>query len=48
MRELEQVNWQILHLDPREKACIPFNTNISTRIVEKQNFVAFPNNENIN
>ena len=48
VRDLEQVNWQILHLDPREKACIPFNTNISTRIVEKQNFVAFPNNENIN
>ena len=41
-RDLEQVNWQILHLDPREKACIPFENNLSTRIIEKENFVAFP------
>jgi len=41
-RDLEQTNWQILHLDPREKAYIPFQNNLSSRIIEKENFVKFP------
>ena len=43
-RDLEQANWQILHFDPQENIFLPFNNNISTRIIEKENFVAFPNN----
>ena len=41
-RDLEQVNWQILHFNPQNHACMDFNTNISTRIIEKENFVTFP------
>ena len=39
-RDLEQVNWYILPLDPQENVCIPFHNNMSTRILEKDNFVA--------
>ena len=38
-RDLEQVNWYILPLDPQENVCIPFRNNISTRILEKDYFV---------
>ncbi len=39
-RDLEQVNWAILPLDPQENTCIPFQNNLSTRILEKDYFVA--------
>ena len=39
VRDLEQVNWDILPLDPQENVCIPFRNNISTRILEKDYFV---------
>ena len=30
----------ILPLDPQENTCIPFQNNLNTRILEKDNFVA--------
>jgi|TARA_R110002074_G_scaffold65363_3_gene155440 hypothetical protein len=39
-RDLEQANWSILPLDPQENTCIPFQNNLDTRILEKDNFVA--------
>ena len=39
-RDLEQVDWWTLHLDPQEHVCIPFQNNLSTRILEKDYFVA--------
>ena len=39
-RDLEQVNWWTLPLDPQEHTCIPFQNNLSTRILEKDYFVA--------
>ena len=47
-RDLEQPNWQILHYNPQEHACINFTTNTSTRIIEKDNFVTYPRNEFLN
>ena len=41
-RDLEQVNWYILPLDPQENVCIPFHNNVSTRILEKDNYVINP------
>ena len=38
-KDLEQVNWYTLHLDPQENVCIPFQNNLSTRILERDNFV---------
>jgi hypothetical protein len=38
-RDLEQVDWYILPLDPQENICIPFQNNLSTRILEKDYFV---------
>ena len=38
-RDLEQVNWYILPLDPQENVCIPFQNNLSTRILEKDYFI---------
>jgi hypothetical protein len=38
-RNLEQTNWQILPLNPQENTCIPFQNNLSTRILEKDYFV---------
>lgn len=40
LRDLEQVDWKILPLDPQENTCIPFQNNLSTRILEKDHFVA--------
>jgi hypothetical protein len=39
-RDLEQVNWSILPLNPQENVCIPFQNNLNTRVLEKDNFVA--------
>jgi len=38
-RELEQVDWYYLPLDPQENTCIPFENNLSTRILEKDYFI---------
>ena len=39
-RDLEQNHRYILPLDPQENTCIPFQNNLNTRILEKDNFVA--------
>lgn len=41
-RDLEQVDWYTLPLNPQENVCIPFANNLSTRILEKDYFVAKP------
>ena len=38
-RDLEQADWYTLPLNPQENTCMPFQNNISTRIVEKDYFV---------
>jgi len=37
-RDLPQNNYYFLPLDPQENTCIPFQNNISTRILEKDYF----------
>lgn len=37
-RDLEQVDWYILPLNPQENTCMPFINNLSTRILEKDYF----------
>jgi len=37
-RDLEQVDWYYPQLNPQENVCLPFHNNISTRILEKDNF----------
>ena len=37
-RDLEQNNFQILPLDPQENTCIPFQNNLNTRLIERDNF----------
>ena len=39
LRDLEQDNWKMLHFDPQENVFMPFNNNLSTRILEKDHFV---------
>ena len=39
-RDLEQVDWYTLPLNPQENTCMPFANNLSTRIIEKDYFVA--------
>jgi len=39
-KDLEQNHRYILFLDPQENTCMPFQNNLSTRILEKDNFVA--------
>jgi hypothetical protein len=39
-RDLEQVDWYYLPLNPQENTCYPFENNVNTRILEKDNFVA--------
>ena len=34
-KDLEQVNWWFLPLDPQKNTCLPFQNNLSTRILEK-------------
>jgi len=38
-RDLEQVNWGFLPLDPQENTCIPFQKNLNTRLLESDFFV---------
>jgi len=38
-RDLEQVDWYYLPLNPQENTCIPFQNNLSTRILEKDYFI---------
>lgn len=38
--DLEQNNFQYLHLDPQENTSLPFRCNINTRLVEKDNYKA--------
>ena len=39
-RDLEQTKWSILPLDPQKNTCFTFQNNLSTRILEKDVFVA--------
>lgn len=38
LRDVEQDNWKMLHFDPQEHVFRPFLNNLSTRILEKDNF----------
>lgn len=38
-KDLEQVNWYILPLDPQENTCFPFQNNLNTRILEKDHYI---------
>ena len=38
-RDLAQTRWGILPLNPQENVCLPFEQNLSTRIIQKDNFV---------
>ena len=38
VRDAETVNWSILHFNPQENTCLPFQNNLSTRIIEKNEF----------
>lgn len=37
-RDLEQPHWQYLPIDPQANTCLPFQNNLSTRILEKDYF----------
>ena len=37
-RDLEQVDWQFPPLNPQLNTCIPFQNNLSTRVLEKDYF----------
>lgn len=39
-RDLEQVKWNYLPLDPQENVCMPFQNNLNTRKLEKDYYVA--------
>lgn len=39
-KDLEQTKYSILPLNPQENVCYPFQNNLSTRILEKDTFVA--------
>jgi len=41
-RDLEQVDWYILPLDPQENTCFPFSNNLNTRLIERDNFISTP------
>ncbi len=41
-RDLEQSHFYYLPLNPQENVCIPFQNNLSTRILEKDYWVACP------
>lgn len=38
VRDAEQVDWYYPPLNPQENTCFPFQQNLSTRILEKDNF----------
>jgi len=37
-RDLEQVDWYYPPLNPQENVCLPFQSNLNTRILEKDSF----------
>ena len=37
-RDKEQVDWYYPPLNPQENTCLPFQNNLNTRILEKDNF----------
>jgi hypothetical protein len=37
-RDLPQVDWYFLLLNPQENTCIPFQSNLNTRILEKDHY----------
>ena len=37
-RDLEQTKYAILPLNPQEHTCVPFQNNLNTRILEKDNW----------
>jgi hypothetical protein len=41
-RDLEQSHFSYLHLNPQENVCIPFQNNLSTRILEKDYWIREP------
>jgi len=41
-RDLEQVDWYTLPLNPQENVCIPFQNNLDTRMLERDYFLACP------
>ena len=41
-RDLEQPNFSYLPLNPQENVCIPFQNNLSTRILEKDYWIREP------
>jgi hypothetical protein len=43
LRDLERKNTTYLHLNPQERTEVPFVNNVSTRIIEKDNFSNFSN-----
>jgi len=46
-KDLEQTKWDYTHLDPRENTCLPFQNNLSTRMLERDHFVPkYPNVSN--
>lgn len=38
-RDLEQNNFDYLHLNPQDNTCLPFHNNLSTRILEKDYYL---------
>jgi len=40
LRDIEHNNFSYLQFNPQENTCIPFNNNISSRIIQKNNFVS--------
>jgi len=38
-RDLEQNNFELLPLNPQENTCIPFQNNLNTRLIERDNFL---------
>lgn len=38
-RDLEQTRWEFPLLNPQENTCMPFNNNMSSRILEKDSYV---------
>jgi len=41
-RDLEQVDWYTLPLNPQENVCLSFQNNLNTRLLEKDAYVACP------
>ena len=40
LRDLEQTKYNILPLNPQQNICYPFQNNLSTRILEKETYIA--------